>query len=187
MIGKILFSLVLFVLFAYVFIFKLIKKNDTTYLYVLIGQAVGILLNFIQIIFSVLNGVFLTCIISILCIIIFLSVLKIPICRWFIKRKVGRSKIYSINIWILFKQESLNASAVYSSITLLLRFNWSASFSKKSIKKSTLDFHISPAVFVHVFSLLSSRSLEIRFSAYSSCSSYGFSRNAFLYSASWRR
>ena len=45
MIGKIIFSLISFLLFTYVFIFKLIKKNDTTYLVVIIGEAVGILLN----------------------------------------------------------------------------------------------------------------------------------------------
>lgn len=70
MFGKIIFSLIAFLLFTYVFIFKLIKKNDTTYLAVLISQAIGILLNFIQILFDILNGDFFICITYILCIII---------------------------------------------------------------------------------------------------------------------
>lgn len=67
---KILFSVVAFVLFAYIFLFKLIKKNDTTYLAILIGQAIGILLNFVQILFDVLLGVVWEVIIYILAIII---------------------------------------------------------------------------------------------------------------------
>ena len=55
MIGKILFSLIALLLFLYMFVFKLIKKNDTTYLIVIIIQAIGILLNFIQIISGILN------------------------------------------------------------------------------------------------------------------------------------
>ncbi len=70
MIGKIVFSLISFLLFTYVFIFKLIKKNDTTYLIVLISQAIGILLNFIQILFNILNGAFFICITYALCIIV---------------------------------------------------------------------------------------------------------------------
>ena len=70
MIGKIIFSLIAFLLFAYIFIFELIKKNDTTYIYILIGQAIGILLNFIQIIFNILNGAFFIFITTLLCIVI---------------------------------------------------------------------------------------------------------------------
>ena len=70
MIGKIIFSLISFLLFVYVFIFKLIKKNDTTYLFVLISEAIGIALNFIQILFNVLNGAFFVIITYLLCIII---------------------------------------------------------------------------------------------------------------------
>ena len=70
MLEKIIFSVISFVIFAYVFIFKLIKKNDTTYLVILIGQAIGILLNFIQILFSILDGAGIKIICYILCIII---------------------------------------------------------------------------------------------------------------------
>ena len=70
MIGKIIFSLISFLLFVYIFVFKLIKKNDTTYLYVLIIGAIGIALNFIQILFNILNSTFFICVTYFLCIII---------------------------------------------------------------------------------------------------------------------
>jgi len=70
MIEKILFSLIAFLLFVYVFIFKLIKKNDTTYLIILISEAVGILLNFMQIIFKLYGSIILNIVIYLLCLII---------------------------------------------------------------------------------------------------------------------
>lgn len=70
MIWRIVFSLISFLLFVYIFIFKLIKKNDTTYLFLIISEALGIALNFIQILFNVLNGTFFMCITYLLCIII---------------------------------------------------------------------------------------------------------------------
>ena len=79
MIGKIVFSLISFLLFVYIFIFKLIKKNDTTYLFVLISQAIGIALNFIQILFNVLNGAFFVVIAYLLCIIIPALILALEI------------------------------------------------------------------------------------------------------------
>ena len=53
MIEKIIVTLVSFILFIYVFFFKMIKKNDTNYLIILGIEATGILINFIQIIFGV--------------------------------------------------------------------------------------------------------------------------------------
>ena len=79
MIGKIIFSLISFLLFVYIFIFKLIKKNDTTYLFVIISQAVGIALNFIQILFNILNGAFFVVVTYLLCIIIPGSILILEI------------------------------------------------------------------------------------------------------------
>ena len=70
MIERIIFSLIAFLLFAYVFIFKLIRKNDTTYLFILVSQAIGILLNFIQILFNISTGIILKIIIYLLCLII---------------------------------------------------------------------------------------------------------------------
>ena len=56
MIERIIFSLVSFLLFAYIFLFKMMKKNDTTYLVILLFQAIGILMNLIRILFDSLNG-----------------------------------------------------------------------------------------------------------------------------------
>lgn len=58
MIIKILVTLISFLLFIYTFFFKLIKKNDTNYIIFLVIQAIGIFINFIQIIFNVLNNSF---------------------------------------------------------------------------------------------------------------------------------
>lgn len=55
MIGKIIFTSASFVLFIYILLQKMIKKNDTTYLIILGIQAIGILLNLIKISFNVLN------------------------------------------------------------------------------------------------------------------------------------
>lgn len=48
---KLLFNVVAFSLFVFMF-FKLIRKNDTTYVAILIIEAIGILLNFIEIILN---------------------------------------------------------------------------------------------------------------------------------------
>ena len=53
MLGKIIFSVLALVLFVYIFLFKLIKKNDTTYFIIIGLQAIGIVINFIQIIFKI--------------------------------------------------------------------------------------------------------------------------------------
>ena len=58
MVEKIIFSLISFLLFAYIFLFKMMKKNDTTYLAILICQAIGILINLIRILFNILNNAF---------------------------------------------------------------------------------------------------------------------------------
>lgn len=96
MIGKIVFSLLSFLLFVYVFIFKLIKKNDTTYLFVLVSQAIGIALNFIQILFNMLNGTFFMIITYFLCIIIpaLVLILEIKGINFSELLSVGISKIY---------------------------------------------------------------------------------------------
>ena len=70
MILKILVTLVSFILFIYIFYYKLIKKNDTNYLIILGVQTVGILINFIQIIFGVLKNSFWNSIMFLLAIII---------------------------------------------------------------------------------------------------------------------
>ena len=75
MIEKILFSLVALLLFLYIFVFKLIRKNDTTYLVILGIQAIGILVNFIKIIFNIFTGMVSKFIIYFLCLIFPIAVL----------------------------------------------------------------------------------------------------------------
>ena len=70
MIEKIIVTLVSFILFVYVFFFKMIKKNDTSYLIILGIEAIGILINFIQIIFGVLKTGFFNGVVYIFSIII---------------------------------------------------------------------------------------------------------------------
>ena len=70
MIEKILFNLIAFSLFTNVFILKLIKKNDTTYLIVLVAEAIGIAINFISILFGIWNGILIRVIMYLLAIII---------------------------------------------------------------------------------------------------------------------
>lgn len=70
MIQQIIFTVIAFVLFVYILLFKLIKRNDTTYLIILGIQAIGILLNLIRITTDALGGSFYTVILYLLCIII---------------------------------------------------------------------------------------------------------------------
>ena len=70
MVLKILITLTSFILFIYMFWFKLFKKNDTNYICILVVQAIGILINFVQIISNVLNNSFWNSIVWIFSIII---------------------------------------------------------------------------------------------------------------------
>ena len=92
MIEKIVISVICFLLFIYVFIFKLIKKNDTTYLAILILQTFGIILNFIQIIFNIFTGLIFKISIYILCIVIPLAIF---ILEW---KNINVSELLSIYI-----------------------------------------------------------------------------------------
>lgn len=80
MIEKIIFSLISFLLFAYIFLFKMMKKNDTTYLAILICQAIGILINLIRILFNILNNAFAIVIMYVFSIII-------PVAVFFLENK----------------------------------------------------------------------------------------------------
>ncbi len=117
MVGKIIFSLISFLLFIYLFIFKLIKKNDTTYLIVIIAQAVGILLNLIQILFNVMNGWFFNVISLILCIIIPSLVLILEI------RGVNFSELMSIALSKLFSMLGNKKKAKEILINLIVKYD----------------------------------------------------------------
>ena len=98
MLEKILITLISFILFIYIFFFKLIKKNDTNYLVILGIQAIGILINFIQIISGKLNATFFN-------VVIYLFGIIIPILVFLLEYKninisemmyVCISKIYTL-------------------------------------------------------------------------------------------
>ena len=58
-IEQLIFTVIAFAIFVYMF-FKMIKNNDTTYVTILVLEAIGIALNFVEVLFSVkLNLVFL--------------------------------------------------------------------------------------------------------------------------------
>lgn len=69
MIGQIIFTISAFVLFVYILLLKLIRKNDTTYLSILGIQSIGILLNLIKINFNILNNIAWQIILYLFCII----------------------------------------------------------------------------------------------------------------------
>ena len=69
MLGQIIFTITAFLLFVYIVLLKLIKKNDTTYLIILTIQTIGITLNFIKISYNILNGAIWNIILYLLCII----------------------------------------------------------------------------------------------------------------------
>ena len=80
MVEKIIFSLISFLLFAYIFLFKMMKKNDTTYLAILICQAIGILINLIRILFNILNNAFAI-------VIMYVFSILIPVAVFFLENK----------------------------------------------------------------------------------------------------
>ncbi len=69
LISKIIFNVIAFLLFICIF-YKMIKKNDTNYLIILCIQAVGIAIDFIEIIFVLKYGIALNLIMYIFAIII---------------------------------------------------------------------------------------------------------------------
>ncbi len=66
---KIIFTLVAVALFVIVF-FQMIKKNDTTFVSILVVEAIGIVINFIEISIGVYDFIFLMLIEIILSIVI---------------------------------------------------------------------------------------------------------------------
>lgn len=70
MIYQIIFTITAFILFLYILFFKLVRKNDTTYLLILALQAFGILLNLLKINFNILNRTYGIIILYLLCIVI---------------------------------------------------------------------------------------------------------------------
>lgn len=90
-IEKIIFSLLAFYLFILMF-FKMIKKMDITYVVVVISQAIGIALRFIEIIFSLQFNIFLK-------ILIYLISIVVPLIIIYIEKK-GKNFSEIAYIWL---------------------------------------------------------------------------------------
>lgn len=57
-IEQLVFTVIAFAIFVYMF-FRMIKNNDTTYVVVLVLEAIGIALNFVEVLFGIkLNIIF---------------------------------------------------------------------------------------------------------------------------------
>lgn len=114
MVEKILFNILAFSLFTNIFIMKLIKKNDTTYLTVIIAEAIGIAINFISILFGIWDGIFIKIIMYLLSIVLPLAVI--------ILEKYGINISENINIaiskiYILFGNSKKAKEYLINSVT----------------------------------------------------------------------
>lgn len=92
MIGEIILTLTSFVLFVYILLFKMIKKNDTTYLVILTLQAIGILINLLQLTLQICTNIFFDVIIYMLCIIIPILVFILEL------KKINVSEILTLSL-----------------------------------------------------------------------------------------
>ena len=89
MIFEIIFNIIAVVMFITMF-FKMIKKNNTQYLYILLMQFIGILINFIELIFIECTNVTLKLIAFIL------SIIGIFVAPYLMKYDVNLVKPYII-------------------------------------------------------------------------------------------
>ena len=116
MIEKIVFTVISFLLFAYIFLFKLIKKNDTMYISILTMQTIGILINLLQILFRVLIGAVMNVLIYLLCIIIPVMVFVL---EW---KKINVSEWLHIAISKVYIYKKNNKKAKENLIKLLAKY-----------------------------------------------------------------
>lgn len=94
MIEKLIFNLFAFTLFILIFL-KLIRKNDTNYVYLLILQFIGIAINFIELLFSKNFTIIIKCIMYILSVILPIFII------WFeYKKKTSFSEI--LNMFVAY-------------------------------------------------------------------------------------
>ena len=106
MIEKILFNLIAFSLFINIFLLKLVKKNDTTYLYIIIAEAIGIAINFISIVFNVWEGIFIR-------VVMYLLAIALPILVIALEKKgVNISVKYIVFFFIMYYIKSIDSRGV---------------------------------------------------------------------------
>jgi len=95
----------------------MIRKNDTTYLWLIGCQAVGILINLIQILFNGLNGVFFTTICYLLSIVLPIVVIVIEL------RAISFSEIVYLVLAKFFTIIGNNKKAKEFLISLVTKYN----------------------------------------------------------------
>ena len=92
MIEKIIFNLFAFTLFILMF-FKFIRKNDTSYVYLLIVQFIGILINFLELTFSIKLNVAIKLLIYVLSVIIPILVMRLEYAK-----KIQFPEVFYLNM-----------------------------------------------------------------------------------------
>lgn len=116
MIAKILINLIAFVLFAYIFLFKMIKKNDTNYITVLIIQALGILISLLQTSISIFNMIIFKILVYFNCIIF-------PVSIFFIEnRGINYPELLSVFMAKLYLIKNNNKKAKEILIKLVTKY-----------------------------------------------------------------
>lgn len=88
-IEQLIFTVIAFGLFVYIF-FKMIKENDTNYIGILIIEAIGIALNFIEVLFKIEIGLFFM-------ILKYISAIIVPVAIMIIEKK-GIPLIQVLNV-----------------------------------------------------------------------------------------
>ncbi len=114
MVGKIILTVTSFVLFIYILLFKMIKKNDTTYLAILVSQAIGILINLLQITLNILQSTPFDIFIYLLCIIIPILVFLLEF------KKINVSEIINLSmaqIFIWTKNDKKSKEILINTLT----------------------------------------------------------------------
>lgn len=96
-IEQLIFTVIAFAIFVYMF-FRMIKNNDTTYVVVLVLEAIGIALNFVEVLFGIKLNMLLVILKYILSIIlpIFIIILEKKNARTIRNYKIAKSKILLI-------------------------------------------------------------------------------------------
>lgn len=111
---KILFNLIAIALFTNIFLLKLVKKNDTTYLAIIIIEAIGIAINFISIVFDVWDGIFIR-------IIMYLFAIIVPIVVIALEKKginvSNNLKILSSKFFLIFGNTKKAKEQLINTVT----------------------------------------------------------------------
>ena len=116
MLEKILVTLISFILFSYMFFFKMFKKNDSNYIVFLVIEAIGILVNFIQIIFGVLNNTFGN-------VIVYLFAIIVPVLVFALEyKKINVSEFIHIGICKVWVWLGENKKAKENLISLTVKY-----------------------------------------------------------------